>query len=271
VNGIDEERGLVFHIIHGSFVDGYGTRTTVFLKGCPLRCLWCCNPEGQKKHPELKVNALLCNACGKCLAICRESAICLDPENSLQIDREKCTNCGASHTTLAMRVAGIPDVGDSLAAVKRVVFDNRQISIKDLIDALDRNFEGSERVLKLLADAPKFGNDDDYVDSITGEVLVHAANELRSHKGFAGLQYGLAVGAIRSHITFGNVIGAFPYLLRKPAVTSLIIGVRTSKHLEENLMATDWELTPEEVSRLDCVSEPIRNYPNYVYDPVKEN
>lgn len=94
VNGIDDERGLVFHIIHGSFVDGYGTRTTVFLKGCPLRCLWCCNPEGQKKHPELKVNASLCNACGNCVAVCPESAICIGPESALQTDRAKCTNCG---------------------------------------------------------------------------------------------------------------------------------------------------------------------------------
>lgn len=120
------------------------------------------------------------------------------------------TNGGASHTTLAMWVAGIPDVGDSLAAIKQVVFEKRQISMKDLIEALDRNFEGKERVLKLLVDAPKFGNDDDYVDSITGRVLVHAANELRSHKGFAGIQYGLAAGAIRSHITFGKVVGALP-------------------------------------------------------------
>ncbi len=120
------------------------------------------------------------------------------------------TNGGASHTTLAMWVAGIPDVGDSLAALKRVVFEKKQISMKDLIEALDKNFEGKERILKLLMDAPKFGNDEDYVDSITGEVLVHAANELRSHKGFAGLQYGLAAGAIRSHITFGNVVGALP-------------------------------------------------------------
>jgi choline trimethylamine-lyase len=120
------------------------------------------------------------------------------------------TNGGVPHTTLAMWVAGIPDVGDSLAAVKKVVFDDRQIAMKDLIEALDNNFEGKEGVLRLLTNAPKFGNDDDYVDSITAEVLVHAANELRSHTGFAGLRYGLAAGSIRSHITFGNVVGALP-------------------------------------------------------------
>ena len=90
----DGESGLVFHIIHGSFVDGYGTRTTVFLKGCPLRCAWCCNPEGQKKHAELKVTASLCNGCEKCVSNCPTSAIHIDDERRLWIDRAQCTNCG---------------------------------------------------------------------------------------------------------------------------------------------------------------------------------
>jgi glycyl-radical enzyme activating protein len=91
----DNEKGLVFHIIHGSFVDGYGIRTTVFLKGCPLRCLWCCNPEGQKEYPELKYTASNCNGCGKCVDVCPTGAIRLD--NALekaQVDRGLCDNCG---------------------------------------------------------------------------------------------------------------------------------------------------------------------------------
>ena len=60
-----KEQGVIFNVTHGSFVDGYGIRTTVFLKGCPLRCIWCCNPEGQKCEPELKVTLNLeCNGCG---------------------------------------------------------------------------------------------------------------------------------------------------------------------------------------------------------------
>jgi len=90
-------RGLIFHIIHGSFVDGYGIRTTVFLKGCPLRCSWCCNPEGQQGHIELKVNPSVCDSCGRCLQTCPENAIKIDQnekEGRIKIDRTRCTNCG---------------------------------------------------------------------------------------------------------------------------------------------------------------------------------
>jgi len=87
-----------FHIIHGSFVDGYGVRTTIFLKGCPLRCVWCCNPEGQSEYPELKVTESKCNGCGRCVTVCPTDAIQLDPglaHANLRIDRELCTNCGS--------------------------------------------------------------------------------------------------------------------------------------------------------------------------------
>jgi len=93
---MDELKAPIFHIIHGSFVDGYGIRTTVFLKGCPLQCIWCCNPEGQKFQPELKVTAAKCNGCGNCIPVCPEQAISLAEEEGttkLRIDRQRCTNC----------------------------------------------------------------------------------------------------------------------------------------------------------------------------------
>jgi len=92
----DNEKGLVFHIIHGSFVDGYGIRTTVFLKGCPLRCAWCCNPEGQASYPELKYTIKDCNNCGRCIDVCPKNAIKVNPLlEKVQIDRKLCDNCGA--------------------------------------------------------------------------------------------------------------------------------------------------------------------------------
>jgi pyruvate formate lyase activating enzyme len=84
-------------MIRGSFVDGYGVRTTVFLKGCPLRCIWCCNPEGQNPFPELKLTSSLCNLCGKCLLICPTNAIKINSEvkdEKIYVDRKLCTNCG---------------------------------------------------------------------------------------------------------------------------------------------------------------------------------
>jgi len=91
---MDELKGLVFTITHGSFVDGHGIRTTVFLKGCPLRCLWCCNPESQEIYPEIKYTAGECNGCGRCYDLCPLSAIGRDGGRA-GIDRNICDNCGS--------------------------------------------------------------------------------------------------------------------------------------------------------------------------------
>lgn len=86
----------VFNIVHGSMVDGWGVRTTVFLKGCPLSCLWCCNPEGQKTCYELKYTKEDCNGCGHCLSVCSRNAIKATAEGSAPvIDRALCDNCMA--------------------------------------------------------------------------------------------------------------------------------------------------------------------------------
>jgi len=85
----------VFNIVHGSTVDGWGVRTTVFLKGCPLKCLWCCNPEGQRKHVELKYTAEDCNGCENCVQVCKNGAISINKESEpvAVIDRGLCDNC----------------------------------------------------------------------------------------------------------------------------------------------------------------------------------
>jgi pyruvate formate lyase activating enzyme len=71
----ENNQGFVFNIQHYSIHDGPGIRTTVFLKGCPLRCIWCQNPESQTSPPQLFFTAEKCSGCGACAAVCPEKAI----------------------------------------------------------------------------------------------------------------------------------------------------------------------------------------------------
>lgn len=91
-------RAPVFNLVNGSFVDGPGIRTTIFLKGCRLRCKWCCNPEGQSFQPEMRFLAAHCRSgCSDCVSACPEGAIRWET-GTLKIDRAKCIGCGRCET-----------------------------------------------------------------------------------------------------------------------------------------------------------------------------
>jgi pyruvate formate lyase activating enzyme len=89
----DSIKGVVFNLQHYSIHDGPGIRTTVFLKGCPLKCLWCQNPESQDPNPLLFFTAEKCTGCGTCAEACPNGAIRLIDGKS-KTDRERCTWCG---------------------------------------------------------------------------------------------------------------------------------------------------------------------------------
>jgi len=85
--------GRVFDVQRFSLHDGPGIRTVVFLKGCPLRCAWCANPESQQPGPQTAWFESLCVSCGRCVEACPQGAISMDA-GRVRTDRRLCTACG---------------------------------------------------------------------------------------------------------------------------------------------------------------------------------
>jgi pyruvate formate lyase activating enzyme len=86
--------GVIFDIQRFSLHDGPGIRTTVFLKGCPLRCAWCCNPESVKYAPQLAFLDKNCNKCKDCISACNQHVFTFSNEN-LHVNYSNCNLCGA--------------------------------------------------------------------------------------------------------------------------------------------------------------------------------
>lgn len=90
--------GTVFNIQRFCVNDGPGIRTTVFLKGCPLSCAWCHNPESKSPRPELFYDADQCVSCGRCVSLCPQKAHLME-NGRHQLRRESCVRCMACAET----------------------------------------------------------------------------------------------------------------------------------------------------------------------------
>ena len=92
------ETGYIFDIERFATGDGPGIRTVVFLKGCPLRCLWCCNPESQRTLPDILLYADKCAGCGRCITACPQKAL-ESKEGRIRWDSALCNACGNCEET----------------------------------------------------------------------------------------------------------------------------------------------------------------------------
>jgi pyruvate formate lyase activating enzyme len=112
----EKTSGIIFNIQGYSIHDGPGIRSLVFLKGCPLRCKWCDNPESQNPSIEVEFFEKKCIRCGTCLTVCERGAINPKVELSTpedKIDRSTCDNCGKC--AAACPVQSLRPIGEKLS------------------------------------------------------------------------------------------------------------------------------------------------------------
>lgn len=105
---------------------------------------------------------------------------------------------------------GYGTVIDSLVAIKKVIFEDKKISMRELINALENNFKGYEKVRQLLINAPKYGNDDEYADSIGRILDLEALKFTEKYSKELGVHLDLRYVPFTSHVPFGKVVSATP-------------------------------------------------------------
>lgn len=109
-----------------------------------------------------------------------------------------------------IQCVGLADMANSMAAVKKLVYDDKAITMDELCRALDANFEGYETLRLKLRNAPKYGNDDDYVDNIAAEMFQYFSEVVRSLKCYRGHYSDPAIQMVQANVGFGEMTWALP-------------------------------------------------------------
>jgi len=120
-------------------------------------------------------------------------------------------NGGARYNNSFIQLVGIGSITDSFSALKETVFDDKVMSLKDMVKTLDTNFEGDEPVRQRLVNRThKYGNDDDYADGIMVRIFNACFEEIDGRPNTKGGQYCMEMLPTTCHIYFGSVTGAMP-------------------------------------------------------------
>jgi pyruvate formate-lyase/glycerol dehydratase family glycyl radical enzyme len=129
----------------------------------------------------------------------------------LESGRDKTKGGAVYNLGISFRAVGLADIADSLIAVKKLVFEEKRVSMDQLLQALESNFEGHEPLRQMLINrAPHYGNDDGVADAMARKVVDVLTDEGRRHKSYFGGDYQLGFGSVSGHWPFGVVLGAFP-------------------------------------------------------------
>lgn len=111
-------KGVIFDIQRFALHDGPGIRTVVFLKGCPFRCLWCCNPESQSGFPQLSFNDDDCDGCRNCMSVCQQNVFSSFLKK-IRVNHSRCNGCGKCIevcTRKALKIYGVERDSEEIMA-----------------------------------------------------------------------------------------------------------------------------------------------------------
>lgn len=173
------QTGLIFNIQKFSLHDGPGIRTLVFFKGCPLRCLWCCNPESQNPEPEHGYDPGKCFGCGRCVARCAKGVLSLKADSTLDIRRGLCrAECPA-----CVRVC--PD--------QALVFYGRTYTVPEVLDVAEQDapfYSRSGGGLSVSGGEPFM--QPDFLIQLLTEARIPLLKDFLFASTFTGLAFGTA-------------------------------------------------------------------------------
>lgn len=169
-------KGTIFDIKRYAIHDGPGIRTTIFLKGCSLRCQWCQNPEGQESNPEIILRSSRCaTECNECVSICSLDAISKD-RNSIEIDKAKCNLCREC---------------EEVCAYEALEIVGREVTAQELAEEIEKDkiffdesgggvtFSGGEPLMQL-----------DFLEALLKEIKkknIHVTLDTSGYVSFEGL------------------------------------------------------------------------------------
>jgi len=143
------------------------------------------------------------------------------------------TNGGSKYYTAGIEGIGMADVADSLAAIKRLVFEEKKLSMPELIDVLSINFKDRELIRQMLLNkAPKFGNDDDFADEIARESCSIFLKEVKNHTDHWESVYYPGIWSIYMAVVLGQTVGALPS--GRKAGESMTEGVAPSRGCDKH-------------------------------------
>lgn len=227
--------GLIFDIKRFAVHDGPGIRTTVFLKGCPLQCWWCHNPEGISCASEVMFFAYKCIECRTCAGICPTGAVTF--ENGMHhIDRQKCTACGICSEacpTGALKLVGrMITVEELMQELEKdiLLYDNsgggvtfsggeplsQHRFLKEALKECKKRFLHTVLDTSGYAPAEVFSSVLDYVDVFLFDLKLAGDEEHRKYIGVSNVQIKENLRMLADTGRGGDVILRFPVI---PGIT----------------------------------------------------